>query len=310
LAPITITIPGATQVTGTLVDCNNATVSSGYVLAGGQVHFANSSGQFSFSSCGSSITVYPYSSSPLVAGQSQTINLTGGTQNIGNVQVCSGGGGTGTVTDIDGNSYSTIQIGTQEWMRDNLKTSKYKNGDNIASGLTDNQWASTTSGAWCTYNDSIANNNIYGKMYNYYAVIDPRGLCPAGWHVPTQSEWLILAKTLDPNVDTTSAYPATWYSLSAGALLKSTGTYQAGNGLWFSPNTGASNLSGFSGHPGGWRFGGGAFMYKGQYGMWWTSYPPYFGTGGSYFGLQYNDTTLLLQSAYSEQGLSVRCIKD
>jgi uncharacterized protein (TIGR02145 family) len=302
-----VTLPGATQVTGTLVDCNNATVGAGYVIAGGQVHFANTNGQFSFSACGSSVTVYPYSTNPLVAGTAQTVNLSGGTQNIGNVQVCSGGGGgTGTVTDIDGNTYATIQIGAQEWMQENLKTSRYRNGDLIPTGLSNTQWQNTTSGAYAIYNDSAQYNNIYGKLYNFYAVADPRGLCPAGWHVPTDSEWNQLVKFLDPLADTT-IYGS--QSSIAGGFMKTVGDLQSGTGLWQAPNTGANNSSGFSGLPGGWRYPTGGYNFLGFNGLWWssaTSNPNY----ANHHMLEWKESNVYGFDDFVWAGFSVRCVKD
>lgn len=307
LNPIAVTIPGATQVTGTLVDCNNASIVSGYVIASGQVHLTSSSGQFSFSACGSSVTLTPYSTGPLSAGTAQTINLTGGTQNVGNLQVCSGGGGTGSVTDIDGNTYATIQIGSQEWMQENLKTTKYRNGDLIPTGLNNTQWQNTTSGAWAYYNDSSQYNNPYGKLYNWYAVADPRALCPTGWHVPTDSEWNQLVKFLDPQADTTCAN--CYQSPIAGGLMKSVGNLQLGTGLWQPPNTGATNASSFSSLPGGFRLYNGFYYYLGLYGHWWSSSPS--STSNAWDRrLDFNNGDVFRNNTDKPDGYSVRCLKD
>ncbi|MFM7768400.1 MAG: FISUMP domain-containing protein, partial [Bacteroidota bacterium] len=212
LSPIAVTIPGATQVTGTLV-CNGNPVTTGYVIANGQVHFANAAGVFSFSTCGSGTQLYPYGGNPLTAGTPVQIPANG---SMGNVTVCSGGGGgTGTVTDIDGNTYNTVQIGTQEWMQENLKTTKYKNGDVIPSPTGD--WSNLTTGAWAYYNDSSQYNNLYGKLYNWYAVVDSRDVCPTGWHIPTDSEWNQLVKYLDPQADT-SANSSTQSPIAGGFM--------------------------------------------------------------------------------------------
>jgi uncharacterized protein (TIGR02145 family) len=105
-----------------------------------------------------------------------------------NQQICSGSNPS-TVTDIDGNVYNTITIGAQVWMQENLKTSKYRNGDPITTSLDSNAWSAATSGGYAIYNDDPTNNIINGKLYNFYAVEDIRGLCPAGWHVPNDAEW-------------------------------------------------------------------------------------------------------------------------
>ncbi|MBM3919544.1 MAG: hypothetical protein FJ344_08615, partial [Sphingomonadales bacterium] len=104
--------------------------------------------------------------------------------------------GTPTVTDVDNNTYNTVSIGTQCWMQSNLKVGKYRNGDNIAN-ITDNTaWSQTNTGVWCNYNNDTANDALYGKLYNWYSVNDSRGLCPVGWHVPSDAEWTTLTDFL------------------------------------------------------------------------------------------------------------------
>jgi uncharacterized protein (TIGR02145 family) len=304
----TITIPGVTQVTGTLVDCNNNALGSGYVIANGQVHFANGSGQFAFSACGSNITVYPYGTNPFTSGTAVPLTLTGGTQSMGNVPVCNGGGGgTGTVTDNNGNTYATIQIGTQEWMQENLRTTKYRNGDVITTGLNNTQWQNTTAGAWAYYNDSAQYNNPYGKLYNWYAVADSRGLCPTGWHVPTDSEWNVLVKYLDPQADTSQF--SNGQSPFAGGLMKSVGDLQSGTGLWQAPNTGATNSSGFSGLPGGYRYDDGGYFSIGSSGIWWSA-SEYSPTYAWYRYLYYNGGNVYRYGNDKQDGFSVRCLRD
>ena len=98
----------------------------------------------------------------------------------------------GTFQDIDGNIYHTVTIGTQTWMLENLKTTKFRNGESIPN-VTDNAaWAGLTSAAWCDYDNSASNGNIFGHLYNWYAATDSRNIAPAGWHVPTLAEWDIL----------------------------------------------------------------------------------------------------------------------
>ena len=302
LNPIAVTVPGATQVTGTLV-CNGNPVTNGYVVANGQVHFANAAGQFSFSTCGSGIMLYPYATNPFTAGTPVTIPANG---TMNNVTVCSGGGGggTGTVTDIDGNTYNTVQIGTQEWMQENLKTTKYKNGDLIPNPTGD--WSNLTTGAWAYYNDSSQYNNIYGKLYNWYAVTDARGVCPIGWHVPTDSEWNVLVKQLDSQADTTITGIQ---SQIAGGFMKAVGDLQSGTGLWQSPNQGATNSSGFTGLPGGNRATNGNYDGIGIYGNWWSTsetniYNAWFRTFGC------SSAYLVRLSNLKQSGWSVRCLRD
>ena len=103
---------------------------------------------------------------------------------------------TGTVKDIDGNTYKTIQIGSQVWMAENLKVTHYRNGDSIDNIPDFDTWNAATKGAWCYYANADYLDAAYGKLYNWYAVNDSRGLCPTGWHVPSYDEWVTLANYL------------------------------------------------------------------------------------------------------------------
>jgi uncharacterized protein (TIGR02145 family) len=193
-----------------------------------------------------------------------------------------------TVTDIDGNVYQTVSIGTQCWMKENLKVSKYRNGDPIPTNLDNTSWQSTTSGAYAIYNNDAANNTTYGKLYNWYAVADSRNLCPTGWHVPTDAEWTTLENYL-------GGRPV------AGGKLKST------SNLWATPNTGATNESGFSGLPGGGRDLNGTYDNIGNFGFWWSST----GIGTSWFRvLSYNLGGSDGWGEYEWVGFSVRCLRD
>jgi len=202
--------------------------------------------------------------------------------------------GTSTVSDVDNNTYTTVQIGTQCWTRSNLKVSKYRNGDNIPTGLSDGQWGSTTSGAYALYNNDPVNDGLYGKLYNWYTVNDTRGLCPTGWHVPSDGEWTTLTDFLG--------------GLSvAGGKMKST-AIQPTPGGWNAPNTGATNSSGFSGLPGGDRASGGGFVNLG-YGTWWSSSVA--GSGGAWYrNLRYDGADAGRSSHDHRLGFSVRCVKD
>jgi uncharacterized protein (TIGR02145 family) len=203
--------------------------------------------------------------------------------------------GTPTVIDIDGNIYNTVQIGTQCWTQSNLKVSKYRNGDNIPTGLSDAQWGSTTSGAYAIYNNDPVNDALYGKLYNWYAVTDSRGLCPTGWHVPSDGEWTTLITFLGGES-------------VAGGAMKSTAT-QPTPGGWNAPNTGATNSSGFTGLPGGYRDSGGGFFFLGDGGSWWSSSGA--GSGNAWHrGLGSNVAVAGRGSNPRRDGGSVRCLKN
>ncbi len=208
------------------------------------------------------------------------------------------------VTDIDGNFYPSIIINGQEWMQKNLAVSKYGNGDLIPTGFDNAAWQSTTSGAYAIYNDESANNTTYGKLYNWYAVNDSRGLCPSGWHVPSDVEWTTLINYLDPNASGGDVWPN-----MAGGKMKSTGTIENGDGLWYSPNGQATNESGFTGLPGGFRQSLGSYGDIGYLGGWWSS-TEYDYNGAWYRGLDYYGSDGVRYANDNRDSFSVRCVRD
>jgi len=150
----------------------------------------------------------------------------------------------------------SVVIGTQTWMASNLNVTKYRNGDKIPQVKNAATWGGLQSGAWCFYNNDTANGNVYGRLYNWYAVNDPRGLAPAGWHIPTDMEWAVLDTCLGGEY-------------VSGGAMKETGTTH-----WVNPNNEATNLSGFTGLPGGYRADcdkWGLFFDLGSYGRWWST---------------------------------------
>jgi len=186
-------------------------------------------------------------------------------------------------------SYPSVLIGTQYWMDKNLELTTYRNGDIIPYVTDPTAWAALTTGAWCYYNNDPSSG--YGKLYNWYAVNDTRGLAPQGWHIPTDAEWTTLKTALGGEQ-------------VAGGKMKTTGTTR-----WNTPNTGATNESGFAGLPGGVRGYDGTFDNIGSGGYWWSSaesspssawfrYLYYsYGNGGRYY-------------ASKGYGFSVRCLRD
>ena len=159
----------------------------------------------------------------------------------------------GAGVTFNGYTYTSVVLGNgQEWMAENLRTATYANGDPIPN-ITDNaQWSGLTTDAWCNYENSASNGALYGKLYNWFTVSDPRNVCPAGWHVPTDAEWTTLTDFLGGE------------SVAGGKMKTTTG--------WEAPNYGATNESGFSGLPGGNRdFSIGTFNTFGYFGYWWSS---------------------------------------
>jgi uncharacterized protein (TIGR02145 family) len=179
------------------------------------------------------------------------------------------------IIDIDGNIYSTIQIGTQNWMQQNLKATHYLNGENINGPLSNQNWLSTNQGA---YNNNFTGQSIYGKEYNWFAVNDDRGICPEGWKIPSINDYNQLAEYLGgTNV--------------AGGKLKSTGTLENNDGLWYEPNSGATNESGFTGLPAGLSTGISNYNYISERGFHWAS------DEGNYMNLDYNNTSMTIQDS-------------
>lgn len=198
--------------------------------------------------------------------------------------------GTG-VTDINGTAYGSVKLNNQEWTTKNLSVTKYRNGNVIPQVQDAAQWAALTTGAWCYYSYQTANGTVYGKLYNWYAVNDPRGLAPTGWHVPTNDEWISLIDFLGGTAE-------------AGALLKEAGTMR-----WQAPNTAATNASGIKALPGGYCMADGSFSGLGTKGYWWVAdnYNP---TNAWCTGL-YNDTKTITRAPIDKrQGFSVRIVKN
>jgi uncharacterized protein (TIGR02145 family) len=186
-----------------------------------------------------------------------------------------------------------VMIGNQIWMCKNLNVDHYRNGDPIPEVRDNDTWIHITTGAWCYYDNNSANGVIYGKLYNWYAVNDPRGLAPEGWHIPSGAEWTVLEN-----------YLGGWDA--AGGKMKETGTVH-----WNSPNIGATNSSGFSALPGGWRYYYyGTFINIGHDCNWWSATE--YNTLCAYSsGLLYNYTHMYNGGYCSKvHGFSVRCVKD
>jgi uncharacterized protein (TIGR02145 family) len=212
----------------------------------------------------------------------------------------------GSVTDIDGNTYTTKVIGTQKWMVENLRTTKYQNGDDILHITDDIQWWNPPIGAWCWYDNNELYEDPYGKLYNWYAVADTRNVCPAGWHVPTDAEWKTLEKYLGMSQEEADKQYE-WRGTDEGGKMKSTGTKGADTGLWYAPNEGATNESGFAGLPGGTRYHlGGGFTQLGVKGVWWSATE--YNRGKAYRRMFYFDQSGVYSSPYNKiSGFSIRC---
>jgi uncharacterized protein (TIGR02145 family) len=205
----------------------------------------------------------------------------------------------GSLTDQEGNVYRTISIGSQEWMAENLTTSIYRNGEEVLTNLDNMSWQNTTDGAWAYYNNDVSFACPYGKLYNWFACTDERQLCPTGWHVPSLDEWLVFVDYLGGES-------------VAGGQMKTVGNLDSNTGLWLCPNNGATNSSGFSGIPGGYRNLSANDAGMGYSGNWWSTsevdalnaWPCWLTAGFTSF------LNTLTDDDYKQNGYSVRCLRD
>jgi len=197
----------------------------------------------------------------------------------------------GPVTDVDGNTYKTIKIGTQIWMKENLKTKRFIDGTEIPLVTDSISWGKLATPGYCWYNnDEAGYKDPYGALYNGYAVSDSN-LCPAGWHIPSTEEWQVLI-TFSGD------------SITGGGSLKESGTDH-----WFAPNKGADNSSGFTALAAGIRYLEGPYASVLYYTSIWSSTE----TGNDnqwYIGLYYGDAKVIMNNRSKKYGFSVRCIKD
>lgn len=225
-----------------------------------------------------------------------------------NILYTSGGG----VTDIDGGHYDSVKLNGVEWMKKNLEVTKYKNGDDIPQVTDVTQWEALTTGAWCYYENDTANGPIYGKLYNWYAITDPRGLAPAGWHIPTDTEWSNLATFLGGEN-------------GAGSKLKENST----TSTWDVTTNYATNQSGFTAVPAGTGYlnyhlpapvvppapaPALADLFKGKTKVtyWWSATTTGSTASDIVWSRNVNSSTdqLVRSGAIKSSGLSVRCVKN
>jgi uncharacterized protein (TIGR02145 family) len=193
------------------------------------------------------------------------------------------------VSDIDGNTYNSVSIGSQIWMKENLKTTRFRNGTSIPNVLNDNDWNALAAEAYCWYNNEVSFKSEYGALYDWYAV-QTQQICPTGWHVPSDQEWTTLIDFLG-GLDV------------AGEKLKETDTEH-----WWSPNP-ASNETGFTALPGGYRNWSGIFLGMGEYGSWWTT--TLSGATDAYHWDMYSNASIVYKNIDARHlGFSVRCIRD
>jgi len=213
--------------------------------------------------------------------------------------------GTSTITDIDLYTYNTVSIGSQCWMKENLKVTHYRNGIEIPN-LTDNtQWENDTSGAYCCFNnDCPTYNTTYGKLYNWHAVNDAGGICPTGWHVPSDSAWTTLTDYL-----TNNGYGYQFGHDIAKSMASTSGWTISSTAGTIGNDQSNNNSSGFTALPGGYRYVTGPFYYVGDFGEWWSSTEASINYAWRR-SLHYTYSSVSIYDDNKNIGHSVRCIKD
>lgn len=285
-----------TRVHGRVENCYGEALENGYILNSNKITYLND-GDFTLYICGLSTntdSLKVYQTSPSSGGEWQYFNNQWVEMEftLPTFIHCDGSHlVTGTVNDIDGNTYNTVLIAGSWYMSENLKTTRFSDGSLIPNITDSASWVSLSTGAWCNYENLPVNDDIYGKLYNWYAVSDPRNVCPTGWHVPSYEEWVSLTDSLGGEGN----------YFGAGGKMKSISG-------WNSPNSAANNVSGFSGLPGGIRTVAN-FQEIGTHGRWFSS------TSASEFDswflyLENSNIDVLHLITENINGLSVRCTMD
>lgn len=210
---------------------------------------------------------------------------------------------TPTTTDIDGNSYRAVQIGEQCWTAGEMRTGRFANGDVIANVQDDADWIAVGIAAWCNYNNDAVNEVSLGRLYNWYVVSDPRNVCPAGWHVPSDAEWMEL--------ETAMGMPANQLAvIGVRGAVEGVGGKLKANYLWTPLNPNNINLFGFAALPTGRRLGDtGVFADQTQVGYWWTATPD--NDGLPFMRTMHFGSMGVARSAVVEGfGYGIRCVRD
>lgn len=209
---------------------------------------------------------------------------------------------TGTVSDNDQHIYNWRKIGTQTWMTENLKTTKYRNGESISNVIDGTSWSTASFGAWCDYNNNTANGTKYGHLYNWYAATDPRNIAPIGWHVATDADWTTLENYINSLPGTSTTQAKAMASVTDWNTSSVTGAI--GN------NLSLNNSSGFNGLPAGYRGDNGSFYSINITGIWWSSTE----SDPTHVYLRSlvntNSTSTRVTNGMKAGGTPVRCVKD
>jgi uncharacterized protein (TIGR02145 family) len=245
----------------------------------------------------------------IIFATTMTVHTTSGNHDfeISEITGITFGDGVGTVTDIDGNVYQTIVIGDQEWMTENLKVTHYSNGDPIPHLPGDYEWQDTSEGAYCYYENETSNAETYGNLYNWFAVTDPRGIAPEGWHVPTDEEIMQLEMSLGMTWE--EAHDEFRRGTNEGSKLAGNADLWTDGNLENDPEFGSS---GFELLPGGLRSGNnsGFFYLNTDGGFWSTTESTEDNSMAWYRSLYYEETDVYRYFYFKRMGISVRCVRD
>lgn len=195
------------------------------------------------------------------------------------------------IMDFDGNKYLTVNLGSQQWMSENLRATHYQNGDPLELVSDHSLWPNLKSGAYCDYNNDSSEIDKFGRLYNWYIIMDEHEICPVGWHVPTDSDWLQLEEFLGDKK-------------TAGGKLKESGTEN-----WKAPNLKATNEYRFGALPAGFRHQSGNYYLKGKNACFWTSTETD-STSAWYRDLDSDDAEIGKLNNFKSSGLSIRCVRD
>jgi uncharacterized protein (TIGR02145 family) len=285
---------GYYPVTGTLVNCDGAPVEMGYLKINSQIFPTDANGQFSILTCTTGNCIFRGydNSNPDSVKCSVLDTVQVGLQgaNTGIIEACILV--FGIINDIDGNVYPFLLIGNKFWMTENLRTTRFQNGSEIPNVTDNSTWGLLTTPAWCNFDNNIGNDLLFGKLYNWFSTSLANNVCPAGWSLPTDTEWTNLIEYLGGE------------SVAGGKLKALT--------IWDSPNVDATNESGFTGLPGGIRSGNqGAFLGEGELGYWWSRTGNVNDSDSAWGRIVYNFMGYVDRNYYNIQdGISIRCVKN
>jgi uncharacterized protein (TIGR02145 family) len=293
-----------TTLQGSVTDCEGAPITTGYVIIDQVVHWLNS-GAYGVITCNANSTIQAVDQNTSEISDPIAVQLSGGTFTI-DLQACGELVSSGSVTDIDGNVYPTVVIGSQEWMASNLRTTRFSNSEPISQLTDQNAWYYTTQPAWCAYENDVANIAIYGRLYNGFVVLDSRNVCPEGWHVPTDSDWIIMESFLGLAPGDTM-FGWIGGSGNVGSKLKSVE-------MWQSPHPNDNNSSGFTAMPSGARVGyipdEEYFTGSGLEGYFWTQTATVDGGHVIVHHLEHDRNDIHHGVGDERNGYSIRCIRD